>query len=199
MSAFRESVIVIFASLVIDLVVALLLVVLLRWFPALGLSSNPALLDSFQVSGDEFTSILWRFITLLFIATTIGWFAGSAKAHSFAERFNLTLTASSTGSGWWVLFKPDPPKGSVIYVGVELMDGRWLEGPLANWSDDSRDLADRDLTLSAPIKVRIVGEQAMTDLAGISAVVVSAREVRYMAVSFVQDVPSEASAEVASE
>jgi hypothetical protein len=73
------------------------------------------------------------------------------------------------------------PRGKVPWVGVQLTDGRLVEGLLHSFSlDDAGD--ERDIALSRPIRVTGSGQTAPTELPEVDRFVVPAREIKHVAV-----------------
>ena len=104
------------------------------------------------------------------------WFRSSA-----GRLFTPVIVDSSA---WYQVFEEqvvgdgDTP----IYVGCDLKDGSYLAGTLAWYSTDTEETGDRDLVLGPPLLRRHEGEQ--DDLAQFERVVVSAREIQTMYVTW---------------
>lgn len=72
-----------------------------------------------------------------------------------------------------------------MYVGCVLTDGSFVSGWLLSFSNHADDIADRDLTLSSPIKYRPAGSDTVVEQVGVGSVVVAARQIVLMFVSYV--------------
>jgi hypothetical protein len=69
------------------------------------------------------------------------------------------------------------------YVGCELKDGTYVAGQLYNFSPESDEIPDRELTMSAPITYRPSGSEESSTLE-VSAIIVSAREIKLLTVTY---------------
>lgn len=83
---------------------------------------------------------------------------------------------------WWQLFTNRPER---IHVGCQLDDGTYVAGFLSTFSAESDETPDRELVLAGDLKIRVVGG-ALEDYPA-SALVVSARRLQYLAVTYVPD------------
>lgn len=90
-------------------------------------------------------------------------------------------------SAWWRLFEEHPHEGHRIYVGCTLEDGSYVAGWLFSHAIDYEETADRDLILSGPVVFRPAGAGDGDDveLANVGAVVVSARRIVHLFVSYI--------------
>jgi len=90
-------------------------------------------------------------------------------------------------SAWWRLFEEHPHEGHRIYVGCTLDGGSYVAGWLFSHAIDYEETADRDLILSAPVLFRPAGagDEEAAELANVGAVVVSARRIEHLFVSYI--------------
>jgi hypothetical protein len=80
------------------------------------------------------------------------------------------------------------PEGHWTHAGVELADGRYLGGQVAWFSTELAETGDRELLLAAPVTaVGTDGEEH--DLAMVDRVVVAARDMRWINVTYVRGDP----------
>jgi len=94
-------------------------------------------------------------------------------------------TAVSPKSAWLRVFREY--EDHAVHVGCHLDDGSYLSGWLLSYSPDYNETADRDLALSAPIEFRASGHDTACPLEGIGAVVISARRIVNLLVSYVPE------------
>lgn len=96
-------------------------------------------------------------------------------------------------SAWFQMFTAHKnDKDLSIYVECNLADGAYVAGYLWTYSPDADETPDRELTLRYPILVRDVGAAEVRP-AEVGSVVVSARRISYLTVSYVPS-PREAKA-----
>jgi hypothetical protein len=133
---------------------------------------------------------LWG-LALLAIAVVLAALAGAGLARKAIARIPgvrlnpATTPHESASSAWWLLFAEEPNRR--VHVGCNLEDGSFVSGWLASYNTTISETADRDLTLAAPISYRAKGVADATELAGTSAVVVSARKITLLFVSYQND------------
>ena len=92
---------------------------------------------------------------------------------------------SSEMSAWWVAFTEYDVDIATCHVGCVLNDGGYYSGWLNSFSQAGNDGPDRDLTLGAPIRYRPAGETADQELTGVGVVVLSARQIATVLVTYV--------------
>jgi len=68
-------------------------------------------------------------------------------------------------------------------IGCELNDGSYLGGELFTYNSDEDETGDRELALSSPITYRAAGDDPV-DLEDVGAVSVSARQIKFLTVSY---------------
>jgi Family of unknown function (DUF6338) len=94
-------------------------------------------------------------------------------------------TALAMQPAWWDLFLAMPTK--LCYITCVLDDGTYLAGPLHSFNPTPSETSDRDLTLADPVQYRPQGGTELSRLggtAGVGAVCISARRIKYFTVSF---------------
>lgn len=127
---------------------------------------------------------------------SIGWWTGALLAVScgFAYafgRFRPTIAGHIVAgrirftSAWWELFNLYPD--CTIYVGCELQDGSHIAGFLIRYSTEVEETADRELVLSAPISYRPIDEEHASILEDVSAVTVSAGQLKFLTVTYIDE------------
>jgi hypothetical protein len=93
-----------------------------------------------------------------------------------------------TEPAWWQMFKRHPTMA--CYVGCELQDGSYVAGQLYSFSPESDETPDRELTMSAPITYRPSGSDE-SDTLDVSAIILSAREIKLLTVTYLEPVALE--------
>jgi Family of unknown function (DUF6338) len=92
-----------------------------------------------------------------------------------------------TEPAWWVMFEGEEvPAGTRIHVGCQIDDGSYLAGYLYSFSPDSDETEDRELTLTGDISFRPPGATSQPQPLGVGGVIVSARHISYLTVSYVE-------------
>lgn len=86
-------------------------------------------------------------------------------------------------SAWCATLAADP--GSFVHAGLELSDGGFVSGRVVWFSTDLEETGDRDLVLGPPLLIRT--EDGATD-PGAQRVIVAARDIRRIDVSYITDV-----------
>jgi hypothetical protein len=84
-------------------------------------------------------------------------------------------------SAWYQVFESGPADAKV-FVGCDMDDGSYISGYLDWYNTDVDEVADRDLVLAAPIEINAEGETTET---GFPRMILSARNIERLSVSFV--------------
>lgn len=87
-------------------------------------------------------------------------------------------------SAWTHLFE-EGPRGAEVYVGCDLRDGSYVGGLLAWYSTQDEETPDRDLVVAEPITYRPPGAEEDETISGFSRLVISARDVKRLYVSYI--------------
>lgn len=82
---------------------------------------------------------------------------------------------------WWEMFKG---RSEQVHVACQLDDGTFVSGFLLSFSGESDEIADRDLVLGGPLFVRPPGQDEGGPYDA-SALVLSARRMQFLAVTYV--------------
>jgi hypothetical protein len=99
-------------------------------------------------------------------------------------------------SAWYHVFEEGPDDASV-YVGCELKDGTYFGGTLEWYSTEVAETADRDVVLAAPITLR-PADGKPREIEDVSRLVISARELSRVYVSYVAEPRDSASVEASA-
>ncbi len=193
-SVFRESASVIFSGAAVDILAVAIAVVAVHVFPALGLDGQLVGVSADSITWPQFVSVFWRAIAVLALAVAIGWLAGGRAAYGLASKIRLAGRGRTDGSAWWLLFDQQyVPKGTSPYAGIELDDGQWFEGYVSTFSTATDDTPDRELTLVHPVKHREAnGDSEPVEMEGVDAVALSARQIRFLRVTYLPNDEPEA-------
>lgn len=110
-----------------------------------------------------------------------GWFSALST--------RLVFPAIVDVSAWYHVFEGGPA-GAFVYVGCDLQDGPCVGGFLEWYSTDVEETADRDFVLAEPITFRPPGDSEESQdqqLPGVSRIVLSARDVARLYVSYIDE------------
>jgi hypothetical protein len=103
----------------------------------------------------------------------------------FSERFTPAIVDVSA---WYHVFE-EGPKDNYVHVGCDLRDGSWVSGLLDWYSTDIDETGDRDFVLAEPILFRPPDDTTDRELHGFSRLVLSARDVMRMYVTYLDRLP----------
>jgi hypothetical protein len=201
LSAFRETAVVICVSLAADVVTLALFVMARAWVPTLTPDVDALIQHPADYLSANYAEVFWWSISLLVVATALAAWVGSGMARRLSARILLHVPSrfsrfrispepiphNAGVSAWWLAFNNMP--GTRVHVGCILNDGSFVSGWLLSYSNQAEDMSDRDLTLAGPVMFRSAGSPVTMDQEGVGAVVVSARNITLLFVSYVQ-VPS---------
>ncbi|HMG25603.1 MAG TPA: DUF6338 family protein [Acidimicrobiia bacterium] len=126
----------------------------------------------------NYSYITWWALGLLALACAFGFVLGRWPPR-FATIFADDITFTSA---WWDLF--ERYRDAKVYVGCELADGSYLGGDLLTYNSDEDETEHRDLTLSGPITFRASDTDEPIELKDVGAVSVSARQIKFMTVTY---------------
>lgn len=201
LSAFRETAMVVCVSLAADAVTLVLFATARTWAPGLtpdvgALVRNPA-----GYLAVRYIEVFWWSLGLLMTASALAAWVGSGMARRLLARMLRRLPSrfsrlrlgpefsphAAGVSAWWLAFNNMP--GTKVHLGCILNDGSFVSGWLLSYSNQAEDISDRDLTLTGPIRFRSAGSTVTTDRPGVGAVVVSARNIALLFVSYVEETP----------
>jgi hypothetical protein len=112
-------------------------------------------------------------------------------AHRFARRdkpfgwlAGRFAPAIASSPAWYVAFERVVPSNARVFVGCALTEGGYVSGYLAWFSTESDETADRDLVLAPPL-FALGADSKAVDMSHIERVVVSARNIQRIDVSYV--------------
>lgn len=102
-----------------------------------------------------------------------------------AERFTPAIVEVSA---WYHVFD-EGPAGAEVYVGCDLRDGSYVGGWLDWYSTEVQESADRDFVVAEPITYRPPEGGEDRTIVGFSRLILSARDVARLYVSYVDATP----------
>lgn len=198
-SAFRETAVVILASVIANSITLCIFSLVRFIWP--GLTPDPGQL---LASPDKYFSANYALVSgwtaiLLAIATLLGALAAlppgpvlsawrklpSALQPQWLEDIGNPIVYKSAWSRLMHL-RPEDYDGPIdVWVSCELQDGTYLAGPLFSLNPDVDEDADRELIIMAPVSYRSPTSTSTEELE-VGAVTVSARNLKYVAWSYVR-------------
>ncbi|MFE3717446.1 DUF6338 family protein [Streptomyces cyaneofuscatus] len=187
-TAFQELMSILFVSVAIDIAV----VTLLGCGSALGLwygPDLPGLLDNptRYVIRNFPEMVLWSLAALataVALAYVLGsrWWARRLPSRWTSRWQERSRLLEPQKSAWWLIFREHPD--AVVHLGCVLEDGSYLAGQLHSFSRSPVESGDRDLTLRGDISYRAPGDSTVAVLPQVNAVVISARHLVFVTVSY---------------
>jgi Family of unknown function (DUF6338) len=184
-SAFRETAVVVAASVSFELIVLVVFAVIRTVWPgltpdvgALVRNSNAYLRGEGGHAGHYGQVAVWA-VVLLGLAIVLAY---TATFRRIRKRFGK-YPHESTTSAWWILFDTWL-EGRDVHVGCNLDDGSYVEGKVGSFSRDSEETSERDLILSQPILYRSPGSPDAVSYEA-SAVCISAGKIVTMFVTYI--------------
>jgi hypothetical protein len=188
-STMRETAQLVCVSLVADVVVLALFGVVRSVWPDHTPDVGRLVREPAEYLRAAYLSVTWWAVGLLAVAVFLAWSTGlgwTRRLLSFLPGVGSAVSPhESATSAWWLLFQDSP--GRRVHVGCALDDGTYVSGWLASYNTSITETGDRDLTLAAPIRYRAKGAAEAVELADTSALIVSARNVVMVFVSYQSD------------
>jgi len=169
-SAFRETVQIASASIILNVVVVIPFWIARTVAPHATPNVGSLVASPHAYWVDHYRLVTgWAFV-LFIVACAIGFVAGT-----------LARPAKAVKSSAWVgIFETYPTYEK--WVGLELTDGAFIRGQLHSYSLDPEETDDRELVLRAP-EYRADGDEQFSSL-GTGLTAVSAGEIRFLSVSY---------------
>jgi hypothetical protein len=124
--------------------------------------------------------ILWG-VGLVILSSLLAVLWGRFGGNLRIPRFLTPLVIDA--SAWYQVFEGGP-SGHLVYVACDMEDGAYIAGTLDWYSTELEESADRDFVLASPFSYSM--NDMPSDLTGFDQVVLSARNVKRMYVSFVE-------------
>lgn len=188
-SPFRETAVVVAASISSELTVLLIFAVIRTLLPWLTPDVGALVRDSGRYLRGHGTQpghygqvAIWA-TAMLAISVALAYAATLPKVRSFARKVAGEYPHESTTSSWWTLFE-DWEKGRNVHIGCNLDDGSFVEGMLGAFSREAEDRPERDLILAEPISYRPPGYRATRPYEA-STVCISAARIVTMFVTYI--------------
>jgi Family of unknown function (DUF6338) len=181
--AFRETVSIVAASVISELLVLIVTWPLWAW----ALNVHHLVRAPGKYWQDRPGVLVGWGLGLLFIACGIAYVATlrGVRRWALTRRILGDYPHESTMSAWWRLFeelRPDLPLQR-RYVSCVLEDGTFVAGRLLSFNRAADDLGDRDLILGEPLQYRAKGDDVAVAYPADTACV-SARRIKVMFVTY---------------
>jgi hypothetical protein len=186
LSAFRETIRVVFASIACLTVSVLVFAVLRALLPRGTPDVHGLVADPSAYAKIHYVQLTWWTAGLLLLATLLGAAAGDRRVRAFARRASswtaVRRIAGHDGtdiadvSAWYNAFRTlkRSPEGPTL-VGVKLSDGTYVTGTLVSWSSSTKEDGDREIVLTAPLDV---SENGVTKPIDAHLTVIAARNIQ---------------------
>lgn len=154
------------------------------WQPDHSPDVRRIITDGWNYTGDGVGYLALWGAGLILLSTAFAFLLGVRPGWlgSFSARFAPTIVDSSA---WYQVFESAPDKRT--YVGCDMQDGSYIGGFLDWYSTELEETADRDLVIAEPIAYRPPGDGEDRLIHGFSRLVISARDIVRLYVSFIED------------
>lgn len=193
LTALREVLRIVCASILADALALALFGLLRVCAPGLTPDAGALVREPGRYARGHYLSLLWWGAALLALAVAVAAVASSRELAERATRLPLLRRLAprrpheSGVSAWWLAFTEHPE--AEVHVGCSLEDGSYLTGRLRSFSTKEEDDADRELILTGPISHRPPGSAVVHELPEVGSVVLSARRITFLTVSYVVPEP----------
>jgi len=192
-SGFRETVSLVFASVVANLVVLCIFAGIRIAVPTSTPDVGALVADPEAFARVHYRELAAWGIGMLLVATIGAAFVATPFVRERVRQIPalgtiLGLPHEPFLSGWGRMFSEQPK--ARVYVGCSLEDGSYIGGYLRSWSRASDDLPDRDLTLTGSITYRAPGAEEGSVLPSVGGMIISARRIMSITVSYVEAKPA---------
>jgi Family of unknown function (DUF6338) len=189
-SALQEILSILFAGVAVDGIALILMVVITQLTSLPHPDPQRLILDPKTYSARHLELMALWSVAAILLAGALAYAVAPQpwrKAASGRMRTRLqdrTRRLDGQQSAWWLLFHEHPDAD--IYLGCILLDGSYLAGVLHSYSRVSAEHQDRELTLRGEIVYRAPGETDGAVLPDVNAVIVSARQLSVLTVSYLK-------------
>ncbi|SCL43080.1 DUF6338 family protein [Micromonospora aurantiaca (nom. illeg.)] len=197
LSAFRETLRVVFMSVVCLTATGLLFAVLRFFLPRHTPNVRGLIRDPNDFAREHHVQLAWWALGLLAFATLLGALAADPRAvaalqRAKAKKWYKRLTGYSQTtildvSAWYRTIELHRHDAEALVVGAQLDSGAYVQGDLFTYSVASREDEHRDLVLTAPIELRTA--DGVTHTLDVKYSVISARHIVRLDVTPVQPEP----------
>jgi hypothetical protein len=188
LSALRETASVVLIGLACDLIISVVFAIVRALFPRVTPHVSGLIFDFTEYAEPRLAFLLWWALGLLLAACILGLILGRFDELRIGS-LSLRLGPILFESAWYRRFHGFPDE--TIYCGCALDDGSWIGGYLLEFSTEVKETADRDLVLTAPLRLQEPESHEVVDLENVSAVVVSARRLIRLDVAYLDSTPNE--------
>ncbi|MFI8535681.1 DUF6338 family protein [Streptomyces aquilus] len=181
-TAFTETLSVVFVSVIVDWVVLAAFAFLAHFLPRATLDPARLLDDPNRYTADHFLAVVLWSAAFLAVAALLGHALAARPPHRPGRRLG-----EAQQSAWWLAFHEHPD--ATVHVGCILHDGSYVAGILHSYSRASAEHGDRDLTLRGEITYRTARGRVAAALPNVNLVVLSARDIAVLTVTYVRPQP----------
>jgi hypothetical protein len=192
-SPLREIQSILFVGAVAELASFLILSVAVQILPQNAqVNIRDLILGSAAYIADQFAVIGASGIVLVTLASILAYLAAAQPWRGRLGIFNQNLAhrnrrVEPQQSAWWLLLYEEH-RDMLKFVECHLDDGSYIAGILHTLSRASDETADRDLSLrndsGVPLRYRGKGAEELYELANVGAVVISARRIIFLTISY---------------
>ncbi|MEV4273515.1 MULTISPECIES: DUF6338 family protein [Micromonospora] len=199
LSAFRETVRVVFMSVVCLSMTGLLFAALRWFFPGHTPNVRGLIRDPNNFAREHHVHLAWWALGLLAFATLLGALAAdprfvealqAARAKKWYQRLTgYSETTILDISAWYRAIEQHRGDAEVLVVGAQLDNGAYVLGDLFTYSTASKEDENRDLVLKSPIDLRTA--DGVTHALDVKYTVISARHIVRLDVTPVRPDPAD--------
>ena|SRR5215467_4724662 len=185
-STFAETLAVVFVSVIVGWIALVAYALVARLLPDSAPSPAQLFTNPAQYTGQHFLAVVLWSASFVGFAALLGHTLAARpwrvldRTGRFGSRARLK---EAQHSAWWLAFHEHP--GSTMHVGCVLHDGSYVAGILHSYSRVSAEHGDRDLTLRGEITYRAARAEATHTLPNVNLVVISARDITLLTVTYV--------------
>lgn len=183
LSPLRETVAIIFVSVICDVIVVTAVMVVWELIPS-GSIDVAQLLSTPNTYVRDHYMLLWVWILAALVTASLLALLTAGPLARLARRHTGDRSHEPFLSAWARLFTVHPE--CRVFLGCQMVDGSYIAGWLHTYSRAAVDSPDRELTLRGPLQYRPAGEIETTELTGVGTVSVSARQLAMLFVSYVR-------------
>jgi hypothetical protein len=189
-SAFRETAVVVAASVSVELVVLLAFAIFRTAWPGITpdvgalVRNSDAYLRGHDGRAGHYAQVTIWAVAMLAVSIALAYAAACPGPRRVVGRISRANPHESNSSAWWILFG-EWADGTSVRVRCFLDDGSCVEGTLGSHSREADDKLERDLILVEPIGFRPDEGQEIKPYEA-SAVCVSATRIVSMFVTYLQ-------------
>lgn len=184
-SVFRETAIVVFASVVCVAAFLGFYLLLSLPFPVLANAFSNFMGDPGKVSTQHPRLVTAAALLFLVVASFFAWLGGGPWAYRLGTLFLWGKARRVVDASAWNQVLDDGDASEVV-VGVQMKSGTWIQGTHLHHSDVEEDIGERALVLQGKIEYRVKGTEQLKYFESFDRIVVQASEIDYL-VTFLRE------------